>query len=481
MESLSIVIIEDDEAHFELMKRAIDRAIPSASVDYFEDAGACLERLDKITPDVIITDYLIPGMNGLEFLEALKKENKDIPVVMITGQGDENIAVQAMKLGAWDYMVKSADFFTLLPSVIEKVVGERKLKESLQRSENRFKEIFEKSPIGIELYDLGGRLIDANKSCLEIFGASNVADIEGLRLFDNPNVSSDAKTRLLKGETVKYEAPFDFEKVKKLGLYKTKRSGTIYLNVVITPMCQAADDCTSGYLVQVRDITGRKRAEQHIRTLSQQLIKAQESECQRLSRDLHDMVGQELSALKIGLDTLLDDQPEAPLAARQRLPELSGKLQQTITAVRGLAYNLRPADLDQLGLLRAVQRHCEEFSAKHGLKVDFSAAGMDELELDFESKTILYRLIQEALNNVKKHADAGRVTIRLVASFPNIILRIEDDGKGFDVKDRLVSAADERRMGLRSMEERVALLQGNMTIESRPMRGTRILIEIPCR
>ena len=119
-----MVIIEDEEAHFSLMKRAIAREFSSASVVHFLDATTCLERLDQINPTVIITDYLMPGMNGIEFLEVLNQQNIDAPVIMITGQGDENIAVRAIKSGAKDYLVKSGDFFTLLPGVIERAVRE---------------------------------------------------------------------------------------------------------------------------------------------------------------------------------------------------------------------------------------------------------------------------------------------------------------------------------------------------------------------
>jgi signal transduction histidine kinase len=149
--------------------------------------------------------------------------------------------------------------------------------------------------------------------------------------------------------------------------------------------------------------------------------------------------------------------------------------------VRDLAYSLRPTSLDQLGLAKTVLRYCEEFSGRAGVKVDFFAPGLDDLKLDSDDEIALYRLIQEGLNNVKKHADATNATIRLVASFPNIILRIEDNGKGFDAEKRLASAINEKRMGLRSMEERVAILGGKMRIESRPMQGTKILIEVPIK
>ena len=107
------------------------------------------------------------------------------------------------------------------------------------------------------------------------------------------------------------------------------------------------------------------------------------------------------------------------------------------------------------------------------------AEQVKDLKLEIDKAINLYRLIQEGLNNIKKHARADNVTIRLVASSPNIILRIEDDGRGFDVDNRLAKALKEKRMGLSNMEERVSLLAGKMDIKSQIARGTRIFIEIP--
>lgn len=147
--------------------------------------------------------------------------------------------------------------------------------------------------------------------------------------------------------------------------------------------------------------------------------------------------------------------------------------------IRDLSYDLRPPSLDQLGLVRTILQYVHDFSEKTGLSVDFTSAGMDHLRLDSDTEINLYRLIQEGLNNISKHARANGATIRLIASFPNIILRIEDDGKGFDLKKRLATALNEKRMGLRGMEERVRLLEGKMRIQSRPGKGTRVLIEVP--
>jgi len=474
MDPLKVVIIEDEETHFRLMIRAINKALPLASVDYFEEAGPCLERLDEISPDVIILDYLMAGMNGIEFLEALNRQNMDIPVIMITGRGDESIAVQAMKLGAWDYLVKSPNFFDLLPSIIEKVVRERKLKDIVRESEERYRTSFDNSIDAINIFSEDRRFLDLNKKLIQFSGYSK-EEILSMKLEDlyPESVKPATKERIrkmLQGEEITVFETY----------LLTKKQEKIPVEIGVT----ALKNCYDQKIVfqgNIRDITERKRAQEHVHTLSQQLMKAQENERQKLSRNLHDLVGQDLSALKIGLDTLFDDEPEVPPGLRQSVAELSKTVRGTIMAVRDLAYGLRPTRLDQLGLAKTVLQYCEEFSARTGVKVDFFAAGLDDLKLDSDTEITLYRLIQEGLNNVKKHADATEVTIRLVASFPDIILRIEDNGKGFDVQNRLVSALDEKRMGLRIMEERVALLGGKMSIESRAMQGTKILIEIPIK
>jgi signal transduction histidine kinase len=231
--------------------------------------------------------------------------------------------------------------------------------------------------------------------------------------------------------------------------------------------------------VFARDITDRKRAEEHIHTLTQQLMRAQENERQRIARDLHDNVAQELSLLKISWETLFDNHPLIPDEIRQKTSELSKILQRSISAVRDMAYDLHPPGLYQLGIVHTIYQYCEEFSEKNEIDIDFFAAGLDDLKIPSNTEINLYRLIQEAIWNIKKHAQAAKVTIKLVASFPNIILRIEDDGQGFNVKERLNAASKEKRMGLRSMEERVSLLNGKMRIQSRPKEGTKIFIEVP--
>ncbi|WP_179953132.1 PAS domain-containing sensor histidine kinase [Desulfobotulus mexicanus] len=234
-------------------------------------------------------------------------------------------------------------------------------------------------------------------------------------------------------------------------------------------------------LCTARDITLLKSAENRIKVLTQELIRAQENERQRIARDLHDHIAQDLATLKIMSQNLFDVWEDVPHVLRQKAEILNRTLGNSIQSVRDLAYDLRPPTLDALGLVRTLFVYCEDVSSKYGILVDFSSAGMDALNLDFDTEINLYRLLQEALSNVRKHASATRVTVRLVASHPHIILRIEDDGKGFEPDVRMGEALREKRMGLRSMEERVALLEGEMKIISAPGAGTRIHIKVAMR
>jgi len=470
---LNMLIIEDEEAHFKLMERAIAKNFPHASVRHFNNADICLEKLDEITPDIIITDYLLPGMNGIEFLKTLKHKNNQIPVIMITGQGDETIAANSIKLGAWDYIVKSADFFVLLPTVVEKVLREWELKESLRKSERRFQDLAERTSDWIWEVDADGKFTYSNPLVENITG---YRPEEIIGKYFHAFFPNDSKN------TLKHNAFNIINEKRSFSAFETpikhKDGHEVIVETSGVPIFDKSGDLL-GYRGIDRDISIRKKAEDKVRILSQQLMKAQEIERQRLSCDLHDHLAQELSTLKFGIDTLFDNQIEVPVTIKQKVADLSDIAHKIIADIRNMAYFLRPDALDNLGLVRAILQYCENFSAKNNIKVDFLSAGIDDSKLNFDTNIAIYRLIQEGLNNVKKHADAIQATIRLIASYPDIILLIEDNGKGFDVKRGLISAQNEKRMGLLSMEQRVASLSGKMKVESRLMHGTKIIIEIP--
>jgi PAS domain S-box-containing protein len=131
----------------------------------------------------------------------------------------------------------------------------------LNNSENLFKAIYEESPIGIELYDSNGKLIDLNQACMELFGLSSKDEVKGFDLLDDPNIPKEYLTRLKLRETVKFESSFDFKLVKRNNLYKTAKTGKIYLDVLITPLFLGDNNSISNYLVQIQDISDHKIAE----------------------------------------------------------------------------------------------------------------------------------------------------------------------------------------------------------------------------
>ncbi len=222
-----------------------------------------------------------------------------------------------------------------------------------------------------------------------------------------------------------------------------------------------------------------RKAEEQIRNLSQKLLTVQEAERQQISLYLHDNVAQNLSSLKISGQSLLQEAAEGNLPSQEETADWARLLNHCIKTVRELSYNLRPPGLEQIGLPSAIADHCRDFENKTGLAVQFTKAGVDGLDFSFDVAINIYRLVQEALNNIDKHAQATAITIRMIASHPNIILRIEDDGAGFDPEQGIRKALENKRFGLLGMEERVRMMEGSFKIRSAPGQGTKIMIEFP--
>lgn len=257
------------------------------------------------------------------------------------------------------------------------------------------------------------------------------------------------------------------------------RDGSSVPLLVSSALLTDARDRVTGTISYMRDISVRKQAEERIRTLSQQLIRMKEVEMSGIARDLHDHLAQDLYALNIRLSTFLSRLQPLDSQEEHHGMELQDCLHRIMGDARKMVFNIHPTGLDTLGLTNTVNNLCKNVSKIHDLRIDFKAAGMDALDLDFDVNIAIYRIIQEGLNNIVKHAKATLASVRLVYSYPDIIVRIEDDGRGFqtDLPGDGCSKAD--CMGIWSMRERVALLNGRMAIESGVGKGTSIVVEIP--
>jgi PAS domain S-box-containing protein len=226
------------------------------------------------------------------------------------------------------------------------------------------------------------------------------------------------------------------------------------------------------------EIEGHKQTEAAGMKAVQQLINAKEAERHRIARELHDQMGQHLTALILGLKVLRDDMPESS-PARERLLQLQELADLMGREVHHIALELRPTALDDLGLQTALGNYTEEWSKRSGIEIDFQSAGLDEKRLPSAIETVLYRVAQEGLTNVLKHAQARRVSLILQRSSDQVLAILEDDGRGFDAEAVIKSSVPSRRLGLLGMKERVTLVGGTLTIESTPGGGTTIFARIP--
>jgi signal transduction histidine kinase len=218
-----------------------------------------------------------------------------------------------------------------------------------------------------------------------------------------------------------------------------------------------------------------RAAEGQIKELLRRIIEAQEIERKRIARDLHDNLGQQLTGLRINLEVLRKDV--------EAQPELCGKIDKTqeiassIEAeVDFIAWEMRPAALDHLGLAKALDNFAREWAKHYGIPIEFSDVGLGDSRLGPEVEINLYRITQEALNNVMKHAGASRVGVLLERRDGHVVLIVEDDGRGFE-PGRAVDG--EKGMGLLSMRERALQVGGALEIESEPGAGTTIYARVP--
>jgi signal transduction histidine kinase len=232
-----------------------------------------------------------------------------------------------------------------------------------------------------------------------------------------------------------------------------------------------------------RDVTELRRAMDQLATarerlqrLSRRLLEVQEAERKHLARELHDELGQGLTALKLNLEALQRGRDGAALAAR--VQEALETTRHTIERVRQLSLNLRPLQLDDLGLVAALRSHLDRQAALGHLAPHFELQEVPA-RLPAEVETACFRVVQEAVNNIVRHAKAGNVWLRLFVAGECIALSVRDDGAGFDVEAAQRRAASGASLGVVSMEERVALAGGSFQIQSAPGQGTVVVASFP--
>lgn len=350
----------------------------------------------------------------------------------------------------------------------------RKNVAELENTRKRYADLYDFAPVGYFTLDTNNQIVLLNLTATRMLGLerrrligryfSKLIDPEYHRLFYN-HIRQCVDTRTKQSielRLIENHLPLRFVQLDSVAVFDNS-DNLAHINMVMI------------------NITDRENAKARVTDLSRALLVAQEKERRMIACELHDRIAQQLAAIKVSGDRLMAKHANVPESLKTQLLELSALLTGSIAAVRDLSYELRPPDLERQDLPRGLFNYCHEFSQKTGIHTEFFSAGMKTVVLDEMMTINIYRLVQEGLNNVLKHAAASRAIVTCSVIDRDIVLRITDNGRGFDLENRLTEATAEKRMGLSSMEERARLLGGTMTVQSAPGRGARIHIRFPCR
>lgn len=354
---------------------------------------------------------------------------------------------------------------------LEERIAERKRAETaLRESEERYRELFENAKDAIYVHDLEGTYLSINRAAETLSGYSREEIVgHNFKEFVAPEHTRYVRDSFWKKLAQQGETTYEVDVIAKDGrrVPIEVSSRAIYENGTLV-----------GVQGMARDITERKQAQDALQMFSRQLIEAQEEERRRIARELHDQIGQILTAVKMNLHSVQQVCHESEAASYVK--DNIEAVDEALRLVRDLSVELRPPILDDLGLTTALQWYVDRYTKRTGLSVDVVIDLPDENErFSRELETACFRIAQEALTNVVRHAKATQAVVRLARDNDVLLLTVKDDGAGFDV-DRLRKRAPRvATLGLISMQERAHAAGGRVEIESSPASGTEVRFSRP--
>jgi len=506
--NLKVLLVEDDPLFIKMVERMLLKE-PKMELVFAQNLEMGLKVPGENRIDAVLLDLGLPDSYGLETLHRFSSQFPDIPVIVLTGIDDEVLAMDALKVGAQDYLMKGEIRRNLLIRSMRYSIERNRIEGDLKHARNELEaKVIERTSelrlanerLQVELeerltlekiwrrYDF---IVNTSKELMtfvdrtyryeavndaycqahnlprnEILG-KEVAEIWGREHF-NRVIKSNFDNCFM-GKTVNYQGHFNFGAL-----------GLVFVDVTYYPYYAVSGEISHAVVV-TRDITAQKNAEEKLRKyaeklrgLTWKLVNAQEEERQRLSRELHDEAGQALTALKISLELIYPDLPKNLDDVRTRVQEAIQLTGVTMERIRSLAHTLRPPALDALGLNRTIGDYCRSFARKTGLEIKYQGQVLPKLPEEIQIS--FYRFLQEALTNIAKHAEAKNVSVELSYDQQVVSLFIEDDGRGFETSDYLDKG---NGIGLMGMKERIDLLGGRMDFQSTPGEGTLLVARVP--
>jgi len=433
---------------------------------------AALESRNREQIDVVVALFSEEFREGFDLLRALRDKGDRIPFILFLEVENPAVAFDALMLDAGHYVRTGspAQCRTGLSKIIGKYVECQRLKKTVAEQEKTFNTLFHQSPIGKEIFDAGGMLVDVNEACLKIFGVTGKHQLESYRLLDDPNLTETQRLQLAAHETIRAEIEFDFEKVKAHNLYPTSKSGTIFLDVLITPVCENGSQQCSGYLVHIQDISGQKRSQEALAMLNKKL-----SLVGSVTR--HDVLNQ-LTAI-VGYNELLGMMVQDP--------KLKSFLEKERQAIEKIQRQFKFAkEYQNIGVGSPEWQNIRDVVSRMGDELELAnvqvtvTTGNGSIYADPLFERVIYNLFDNALRHGEK---VSEIRVSLHETDTGAVLIIEDNGVGIaaEEKTRIFERGYGKNTGwgLFLIEEILAITGLSIVENGVPGKGARFEINIP--
>jgi len=342
---------------------------------------------------------------------------------------------------------------------------------ALRTSQENYEELFTNASDAIWVHDMDGKIVIANNACEKVSGyPPNEVIGKNVSEFLSPealNTAREVRARLMQGEAI--DQRYDQRLIKKDG------SETIV--ELFTRLIRAGGKPVAFQNI-ARDVTEERRLRDNLRFQIRETLMAQEEERKRIARELHDDIAQLIVLLSRRLDILISGGAhKLPKATISELEHLQNIANEAYKSLQRYARDLRPSILDQMGLVAALNWLAEELSKELEIKAAVKADILPSLPS--ETELALFRIAQEALNNVRKHAQASEVNVTVESDSSHIRMTITDNGKGFSLSRLTGDLVKEGKLGVQGMEERARLIGGKLEIKSQPGKGTTVIVKAP--
>ena len=473
--SLKILILEDNESDAILIQRLLKKDNPNYEFYVVKDEPGYVKALKEFQPEIVVSDNALPQFDATEALLILRKWSPHIPFILVTGTVSEEFAVNIIKLGADDYLLK--DRLVRLPESIKAALKQRETERKKGEAEekNKFKaDLLNTIGQAVLSTDNDGIINFWNKAAEEIYGwTAEEALGKNVHKLLRPQKTGDqdvaSKEHLANGNNWSGEI-----------MVQRKNSNTFPIYVTEAPVYDDRNKI-SGVISVSSDITDRKKTDRDLKDLNQQLNSlsghlqnVREEERTKVAREIHDELGQQLSGLKMEIYLLVKKLGAIDIEMQQEGNEIINRIDETIDSVRRILSNLRPGILDDLGLIAALEWYSTEKEKLSGIKINFKT-NTKELDLPEIFSTAIFRIYQEAITYIISDAYANKVEASLQTNDNNLVLEIKDDepGANSDVKNIM------KTMGFLGIRQRVFLLHGQCDLSSDIKKGTTIKINIP--